>query len=70
MSRKLAIAKTISRQITRLSDEVAVVTLIAQKNPQLGVFLLTLPVLSIITMVLLWQQTQDLSATSKFAREH
>ena len=46
-----------------------VVTQIAQKNPRLGAFVLTLPLLSIIAMVLQWQQSHDLSSTSKFARE-
>lgn len=47
----------------------AAATQIAQKNPRLGAFILTLPILSIIAMVLQWQQSQDLSTTSKFARE-
>ena len=51
------------------SITLAVVTQIAQKNPRLGAFILTLPILSIIAMILQWQQTQDLTATSKFARE-
>jgi hypothetical protein len=51
------------------SITLAVVTQIAQKNPRLGAFILTLPILSIIAMILQWQQSQDLTATSKFARE-
>ena len=51
------------------SITLAVVTQIAQKNPRLGAFILTLPILSIIAMILQWQQTQDLTATSNFARE-
>ena len=51
------------------SITLAVVTQIAQKNPRLGAFILTLPILSIIAMVLQWQQNQDLTTTSKFARE-
>jgi hypothetical protein len=47
----------------------AAVTQIAQKNPRLGAFILTLPILSIIAIILQWQQSQDLSITSKFARE-
>ncbi len=47
----------------------AVVTQVAQKNPRLGAFILTLPILSIIAIVLQWQQNQDLATTSKFARE-
>ena len=51
------------------SITLAVVTQIAQKNPRLGAFILTLPILSIIAMVLQWQQNQDLATTYKFARE-
>jgi len=51
------------------SITLAVVTQVAQKNPRLGAFILTLPILSIIAIVLQWQQNQDLSATSKLARE-
>jgi predicted ABC-type exoprotein transport system permease subunit len=51
------------------SITLAVVTQVAQKNPRLGAFILTLPILSILAIVLQWQQNQDLTATSKFARE-
>ena len=51
------------------SITLAVVTQVAQKNPRLGAFNLTLPILSIIAIVLQWQQSQDLATTSKFARE-
>jgi predicted ABC-type exoprotein transport system permease subunit len=51
------------------SITLAVVTQVAQKNPRLGAFILTLPILSIIAIVLQWQQSQDLATTSKFARE-
>ena len=51
------------------SITLAVVTQVAHKNPRLGAFILTLPILSIIAMVLQWQQNQDLATTSKFARE-
>ena len=47
----------------------AIVTQMAQKNPRLGAFILTLPILSIFAMVLQWNQHQDLANTSKFARE-
>ena len=47
----------------------AVVSYVAEKNPRLGAFILTLPVLSMIAIVLQWQQTQDLGTTSRFARE-
>ena len=51
------------------SITLAVVAQVAHKNPRLGAFILTLPILSIIAMVLQWQQNQDLATTSKFARE-
>ncbi len=51
------------------SITLAVATRAAPKNPRLGAFILTLPILSILAIVLQWQQSQDLSATSKFARE-
>lgn len=47
----------------------AVVTYVAEKNPRLGAFILTLPILSILAIILQWQQTQDLGVTSRFARE-
>ncbi len=47
----------------------AVVTQVAQSNPRLGAFVLSLPILSIIAIVLQWQQNQDLATTSKLARE-
>jgi predicted ABC-type exoprotein transport system permease subunit len=47
----------------------AVVSYVAEKNPRLGAFILTLPVLSILAIILQWQQTQDLGTTSRFARE-
>ncbi len=52
------------------SITLAVVTQIAQKNPRLGAFILTLPILSIIAMVLQWQQTQDLAATPSLLVKH
>jgi hypothetical protein len=47
----------------------AVVSYVAEKNPRLGAFILTLPVLSTLAIILQWQQTQDLGTTSRFARE-
>jgi predicted ABC-type exoprotein transport system permease subunit len=51
------------------SITLAVVTHVAQKNPRLGAFILTLPILSILAILLQWQQSQDLATTSKFARD-
>jgi hypothetical protein len=45
------------------------VSYIAQKNPKLGAFVLTLPIVSILAIVLNWQQTHDISNVSRFARE-
>ena len=52
------------------SITLAVVMQIALRNPRAGAFILSLPILSIIAMVLRWQQSQDLSSTTKFAREN
>jgi hypothetical protein len=41
----------------------------AERNPRWGAFVLSLPVLSMLAMILQWQQTSDLLATSRFARE-
>ncbi len=51
------------------SVTLAIVTQVAQRNPRLGAFILTLPILSIFAIILLWQQNRDLPTTSKFARE-
>lgn len=51
------------------SITLAFVTQIAQKNPRLGALILTLPIISIIAIVLQWRQDQGLATTSKFARE-
>ncbi len=46
-----------------------VVMFTAERNPRWGAFVLSLPVLSMLAMILQWQQTSDLPATSRFARE-
>ena len=52
-----------------IPDDAAEATRYQIAIPRLGAFILTLPILSIVAMVLQWQQSQDLSTTSKFARE-
>jgi hypothetical protein len=46
----------------------AVVTQVVQKKPRLGVFIFSLPILSMTAIVLKWRQNQDLATTSKFDR--
>lgn len=51
------------------SITLGIVTVVAQKYPRAGAFILTLPLLSILAIVLQWQQKQDVGEVSKFARE-
>lgn len=48
---------------------IAVVSEVSQRLPRLGAILLTLPIVSLITFVISWQQHRDLSAISRLARE-
>src|SRR3954451_20968539 len=45
------------------------VSLLANRSPRLGAFLLTLPIVSIIAFVAVWSQEQDTSRISRLARE-
>jgi hypothetical protein len=45
------------------------VTLLSQRSPRWGAFLLTLPLVSILAFISAWQQRQDLRAISQVARE-
>jgi hypothetical protein len=45
------------------------VSLLANRNPRLGGFLLTLPLVSILAFTVSWQQKNDLPAISQLARE-
>ncbi|MCA9173808.1 MAG: hypothetical protein KDB14_04910 [Planctomycetales bacterium] len=48
---------------------VAGVTEISDRYPRLGALLLTLPIVSIVAFVAVWQKSQDLRAISLLARE-
>jgi hypothetical protein len=48
---------------------VVAVSLIANRQPRLGAFLLTLPIVSILAFVVSWQQKHDLPAVSRLATE-
>ena len=42
---------------------------VSHRQPRLGAFLLTLPIVSLIALVMSWQQHRDLPAISRLARE-
>ena len=48
---------------------VAGVSEISNRYPRLGALLLTLPIVSIVAFVLVWQKNQDIKAVSTLARE-
>ncbi len=48
---------------------VAGVSELADRHPRLGALLLTLPIVSIVAFVAVWQKEQDLSTISRLARE-
>jgi hypothetical protein len=48
---------------------VVAVSLIANRHPRLGAFLLTLPIVSILAFIASWQQRHDLTAVSRLAKE-
>ena len=48
---------------------IAAVSEVADRYPRLGAFLLTLPVVSLIGFIMVWQKEQDLSTISRLARE-
>ena len=48
---------------------VVAVSVVANRQPRLGAFLLTLPIVSIIAFITSWQQKHDLPAVSRLARE-
>src|SRR5436190_16495493 len=45
------------------------VTVLSNRSPRLGAFLLTLPLVSILAFVSSWQQKHDLRTISQVARE-
>ena len=48
---------------------IVAVSEVSQRLPRLGAILLTLPIVSVIAFVFLWQQYRDLPAVSRLARE-
>ena len=48
---------------------VVAVTVISQRSPRLGAFVLTLPIVSIIAFISAWQRQHDLPKVSSLARE-
>lgn len=48
---------------------VAGVSELADRHPRLGALLLTLPVVSIVAFVAVWQKEQDIGAINRLARE-
>ena len=48
---------------------VVVVAMVSQRSPRLGAFLLTLPIVSIIAFISIWQREHDLPNISRVARE-
>lgn len=48
---------------------VAGVTEVSDRYPRLGALLLTLPVISIVAFIAVWQKDQDLKKISELARE-
>jgi hypothetical protein len=48
---------------------VVAVSLIANRQPRLGAFLLTLPIVSILAFAMTWHQKHDLQAVSRLAKE-
>src|SRR5438552_2842927 len=48
---------------------VVAVTLVSQRSPRLGAFLLTLPITSVIAFVSTWQKNHDLPNIAQVARQ-
>jgi hypothetical protein len=48
---------------------IVAVSEVSYRLPRLGAFLLTLPIISLIALVMSWQQHRDLPAISRLARE-
>lgn len=48
---------------------VAGVSELADRFPQLGALLLTLPIVSIVAFIAVWEKEQDLSTISRLARQ-
>ena len=48
---------------------IVAVSEVSHRQPRLGAFLLTLPIVSLIALVMSWQQHRDLPAISRLARE-
>ena len=48
---------------------IVAVSEVSHRLPRLGAFLLTLPIISLIAIVMSWQQHRDLPAISRLARE-
>ena len=48
---------------------IVAVSEVSHRFPRLGAFLLTLPIISLIAIVMSWQQHRDLPAISRLARE-
>src|SRR5436190_9010390 len=48
---------------------VVAVSLISNRQPRLGAFLLTLPIVSILAFIASWQQKHDLPTVSRLAKE-
>ena|SRR6266545_929950 len=48
---------------------VVVVTVVAQRSPRVGALVLTLPIVSIITFISLWQRQHDLPTVARLSRE-
>jgi hypothetical protein len=48
---------------------VILVSFLSNRHPRLGAFLLTLPIVSIIAFLAIWQQGHDLKIVSRLARE-
>ncbi len=48
---------------------VAGVTELADRHPRLGALLLTLPLVSIVAFISVWNKSQDLTTISRLARE-
>src|SRR5262245_66463599 len=48
---------------------VGLVAEISHRSPRLGALLLTLPVVSILALIMTWQRNHDLANVSKLARE-
>jgi hypothetical protein len=48
---------------------VVAVAELSEKHPRLGALLLTLPIISIVALVMAWTQHRDIAAVSRLAKE-